>query len=560
MAAHMDAETDDDILHVEDDYYTFLNISRDATPEEITNAYRRLSKTYHPDKHADPLSKRDAEILFNKTRKAYEVLANPHKRAIYDTLGVKGLDTEGWQVVQRTKTPQEIREEYERLAREQEERRLQQRTNPKGTISVGIDASDLFEAYYDDDTRGFLPQMEINSMAISQSIEAPLSLNDTVTLSGSLSTQNGNGSGNIVCSLRHVVSASTWSEFEIGAGNGLLCGVKGFRTLSNRSFASAQGMFQVTPVGLRPGGNLVLARQLSKHTVGYLTWKAGIQSSMNTTVIWDTSYGHFVGALQFGVPNTFVMVSYTYKFPDEGRLKGSIKVGTFGAVVEYGVERKISQHNTVGATMVIGIPTGITLKLRLNRATQSYVFPILLSEEPLPSAIFYGTVTPIVAWYVLQTFVIVPYTRRQKQREAKRSREANATKLAERKREAEAAVALMQETYQRIKSTEEARNGVVIIKALYGNFSEEEENSTTQATSVQEVVDVTVALQCLVKDSHLILTDASKSNLPGFYDPCLGEPKSLHIRYRFRDLEHEVKLADEEPVRIPKESHLVRTS
>ncbi|KAH9376926.1 hypothetical protein HPB48_002759 [Haemaphysalis longicornis] len=437
MAAHMDAETDDDILHVEDDYYTFLNISRDATPEEITNAYRRLSKTYHPDKHADPLSKRDAEILFNKTRKAYEVLANPHKRAIYDTLGVKGLDTEGWQVVQRTKTPQEIREEYERLAREQEERRLQQRTNPKGTISVGVDASDLFEAYYDDDTRGFLPQMEINSMAISQSIEAPLSLNDTVTLSGSLSTQNGNGSGNIVCSLRHVVSASTWSEFEIGAGNGLLCGVKGFRTLSNRSFASAQGMFQVTPVGLRPGGNLVLARQLSKHTVGYLTWKAGIQSSMNTTVIWDTSYGHF-----FGVPNTFVMVSYTYKFPDEGRLKGSIKVGTFGAVVEYGVERKISQHNTVGATMVIGIPTGITLKLRLNRATQSYVFPILLSEEPLPSAIFYGTVTPIVAWYVLQTFVIVPYTRRQKQREAKRSREANATKLAERKREAEAAVCL----------------------------------------------------------------------------------------------------------------------
>ncbi|RZF41175.1 hypothetical protein LSTR_LSTR016403 [Laodelphax striatellus] len=39
-----------------------------------------------------------------------------HKRAIYDSLGVKGLETEGWEIVQRTQTPQEIREEYERLA------------------------------------------------------------------------------------------------------------------------------------------------------------------------------------------------------------------------------------------------------------------------------------------------------------------------------------------------------------------------------------------------------------------------------------------------------------
>ncbi|XP_037564428.2 dnaJ homolog subfamily C member 11-like [Dermacentor silvarum] len=156
MAAHMDSDTDDDVLQVEDDYYTFLNIGKDATTEEITNAYRRLSKIYHPDKHADPLRKRDAEVLFNKTRKAYDVLLDPHKRAIYDTLGVKGLETDGWQIVQRTKTPQEIREEYERLAREQEERRLQQRTNPKGSISVGIDATDLFEAYYDDDTRGLV--------------------------------------------------------------------------------------------------------------------------------------------------------------------------------------------------------------------------------------------------------------------------------------------------------------------------------------------------------------------------------------------------------------------
>lgn len=45
------------------------------------------------------------------------VLSDGHMRAIYDNLGTAGLETQGWEIVQRTKTPHEIREEYERLAR-----------------------------------------------------------------------------------------------------------------------------------------------------------------------------------------------------------------------------------------------------------------------------------------------------------------------------------------------------------------------------------------------------------------------------------------------------------
>jgi hypothetical protein len=43
-----------------------------ATQEEISNAYRRSSRLYHPDKHVDPIRKKEAEILFNKIKKAYE--------------------------------------------------------------------------------------------------------------------------------------------------------------------------------------------------------------------------------------------------------------------------------------------------------------------------------------------------------------------------------------------------------------------------------------------------------------------------------------------------------
>lgn len=65
-------------------------------------------------------------------------------------MGVRGLETEGWEIVQRTKTPQEIREEYEHLAREKEERRLQQYTNPRGSITVNVNATDLFNRYDED--------------------------------------------------------------------------------------------------------------------------------------------------------------------------------------------------------------------------------------------------------------------------------------------------------------------------------------------------------------------------------------------------------------------------
>ena len=89
-------------------------------------------------------------MLFNKTKRAYEVLSDAHKRAIYDSLGTKGLETDGWEIVQRTKTPQEIREEYELLAQQKEERRLLQRTNPKSSITVSIDATEVFNPYEDE--------------------------------------------------------------------------------------------------------------------------------------------------------------------------------------------------------------------------------------------------------------------------------------------------------------------------------------------------------------------------------------------------------------------------
>jgi curved DNA-binding protein CbpA len=66
------------------DYYQILGISRDASPEDIKKAFRRLALRYHPDRN--PESIQEAEAKFKEINEAYEVLGNEEKRQQYDYL------------------------------------------------------------------------------------------------------------------------------------------------------------------------------------------------------------------------------------------------------------------------------------------------------------------------------------------------------------------------------------------------------------------------------------------------------------------------------------------
>lgn len=57
-----------------------------------------------------------------------------------------------------------------------------------------------------------LPHIEVSEMSISQSLECPLTVQDTVVLGGSLSSHNGKGAGSVSASLRHVLSHISWAE------------------------------------------------------------------------------------------------------------------------------------------------------------------------------------------------------------------------------------------------------------------------------------------------------------------------------------------------------------
>ena len=66
---------------LEKDYYKILGVSKDAKPEEIKKAFRKIARENHPDAHPDDKAR---EARFKEASEANSILGDPEKRKEYD--------------------------------------------------------------------------------------------------------------------------------------------------------------------------------------------------------------------------------------------------------------------------------------------------------------------------------------------------------------------------------------------------------------------------------------------------------------------------------------------
>lgn len=184
------------------------------------------------------------------------------------------------------------------------------------------------------------------------------------------------------------------------------------------------------------------------------------------------------------------------------------------------VEDSVKLHLTIA---LLASNAFFFLQFRLVRASQTFVFPIRLSEELVPAAIFYATVTPVLAWFLIKKTIVEPMNAEHRQRKIDKIKEQNKQRIIEKRKEAEAALDLMSAQYERICEEEERRKGLIIVSAKYGKFDDDSHSSPTTPNNSQStssfsqyediIIDVTIPLQCLIRDSKLKLHKASKVHI-----------------------------------------------
>lgn len=165
--------------HLKDRYYALLNVDREASPEQIRDAYRSLAIACHPDKHTGEEAKTAAQARFHEIQAAYDVLSNRESRTIYDHFGEEGLNFT-WTVAVRDASVDQLKAEFEM----QQARQKAEAAEGKGTSSAE------YTAQYDASSF-FAPAAMIPRMP--DRLDKPVSLQDRLRASRALALAGRHG-------------------------------------------------------------------------------------------------------------------------------------------------------------------------------------------------------------------------------------------------------------------------------------------------------------------------------------------------------------------------------
>ncbi|CAG7907937.1 unnamed protein product [Brassica rapa] len=519
--------------------YALLNLSPEASDEEIRRAYRQWAQVYHPDKSPSPLMKEVAEENFKRICEAYEILSDETKRLIYDLYGMEGLAS-GLELGPRLSKAEEIREELERIKRREEAAKKMAHFMPTGSILFNLSVPSFLEG--DGIMRG---------MVMASQVQSQLSKDDAVAIAGNLAANQRSGGGIGTVILRRQLSPVSSIEFVASTGLQSLIGMQTTRQLSIHSTATinisksfSDGSINLTNTW---------TRQLSETSSGNIELALGMRSGI--TVGWkkrdeNVSAG---GDLKIETGGLGASARYTRKLSSKshGRIAG--RIGSNALEIEVGGGRKISEFSTVRMMYTIGLK-GVFWKLELHRGGQKLIVPVLLSAYISPVFATGAFIVPTSLYFLLKKFVVKPYMQKREKRKALENTEKTYGKVREARASAEKAQQLLQNVATRKKNRQAETGGLIVTKALYGDAKAIEKRHEHLDEEVDSgVIDVTVPMNFLVSDSgELKLHEGvKKSGIMGFCDPCPDQPKQLYVAYTYNSRTFEAIVGDFEEMVIP---------
>jgi hypothetical protein len=301
------------------------------------------------------------------------------------------------------------------------------------------------------------------------------------------------------------------------------------------------------------------ARQLSENWQGHLAWAAGPAPGYMASFVygaerWNASFTVNLGLGASGLKVTMrrVLDQAQTIF---ARLRGQLTLA--GWSLETGLAKEFAMDSYM-AVAARASHLGVGLRLKVGRAGHRLAVPILLYPAPDPLAFVAVASFGATAAAAVEYFIARPLQRLAVERNRRRRREEVSQRLAERRREALQERELLRIQAARSRAMEQDRNGLVIVRALYGSANVIQRFTAPDipaavVDALDEVCDVTDALQALVddRDSSLRLYATSKAALNGFYDPTLGDAEPLlRIWYIFQGQPFEVTIEDLDSLQI----------
>ena len=76
----------------------------------------------------------------------------------------------------------------------------------------------MYDEYYDDVIESSLPSIEVTEISFAQTIDAPLTVTEKLTLSGDVSSHNGRGDGSVTCLIKRATSDKSSHEVYASIG------------------------------------------------------------------------------------------------------------------------------------------------------------------------------------------------------------------------------------------------------------------------------------------------------------------------------------------------------